>query len=153
MRGRKSLFKDHMIIEGEKLARLGFTVEEIADFWNVSSRSLYRWLNKYPEFCHTLKIAKQEADKRIEKKLFQRAEGYEYIEETHEKRGVGLILTKKVVKQMAPDTTAQIFWLKNRQPDKWRDKKDLDHSGEVKVDNKLTIEVVSVSDNDEDTGK
>jgi len=149
MRGRKSLFKDHMIIEGEKLARLGFTIEEIANFWNVSPRSLYRWLNKYPEFCHTLKIAKQEADQEVEKSLFKRANGYEYEEKTFEKRGDKVVLTKKVIKNMAPDTTAEIFWLKNRQPDKWRDKKEID----ANVIAKMSIDALRESLQDYDDPK
>lgn len=122
MRGRKTLFKKHMILEAQKLAEMGFTNEEIADFWGRSRRSLQRWLKKYPEFCHTLKAAKRKADKRIEESLYKRAQGFQIKETTYEKRGKELKLVKEVLKQVVPDTTAQIFWLKNRRPDLWRDK-------------------------------
>ena len=131
MRGRKSLFKTHMIEEAEKLAEMGLTNEEIADFWGRSRRAFQYWLNKYPEFLHILKRAKLKADKEIEKKLFQRALGYEYKEMTEEKRGGTLVLTKVVTKQQAPDVVAQIFWLKNRRPDLWRDVQHKVHSGGI----------------------
>lgn len=41
------------------------------------------------------------------------------------------VLEKKVVKQVSPDTTAQIFWLKNRKPAEWRDKREIEHGGEI----------------------
>lgn len=140
MRGRKSLFKEHMIEEAEKLAELGLTNEEIADFWGRSRRAFQYWLNKYPELLHTLKRGKLKADKEVEKKLYQRAVGYEYKEKTYEKRGDELKLVKEVVKQMAPDTTAQIFWLKNRRSDLWRDRREIEmpEGLEVKLVKTLT---------------
>lgn len=42
------------------------------------------------------------------------------------------MLVERKVKEVEPDTTAQIFWLKNRKPDKWRDKQDVQISGELK---------------------
>jgi len=133
MRGRKTLFKDCMFKEGERLARLGMTIEEIAVFWNVHRGTLHRWLNKYPEFCNTLKKAKEEADKNVEGSLYKRALGYEYKEQFYERRAgkEGLVLVKEVVKQIAPDVTAQIFWLKNRKPGLWKDRQDHKHSGTV----------------------
>ena len=133
MRGRKLLFKKHMVEEAEKLAELGLTNDEIADFWGRSRRAFQYWLKKYPELLHTLKRGKLKADKEVEKKLYQRALGYEYTEKTYEKRGDTLKFTKKVVKQIAPDTTAQIFWLKNRRPDLWRDKHEQEISGHIKT--------------------
>ncbi len=54
------------------------------------------------------------------------------------------ILEKKVIKQVSPDVTAQIFWLKNRRPDRWRDKQDIEHSGGV--DNKLDLSGLSAEE-------
>lgn len=42
-----------------------------------------------------------------------------------------LVVTKEITKEVLPDTTAQIFWLKNRRPDKWRDKRDIEHNGQI----------------------
>jgi len=133
MRGRKPLFKKHMIEEAEKLAELGLTNEEIADFWGRSRRAFQYWLNRYPELLHTLKRGKLKADKEVEKKLYQRAMGYEYEERTHERRAGKLMYMKRVEKQVAPDVTAQIFWLKNRRPDLWRDKHEQDISGGLDI--------------------
>ena len=113
-----------MVEEAEKLAELGLTNDEIADFWGRSRRAFQYWLKKYPELLHTLKRGKLKADKEVEKKLYQRAMGYEYEEKTYEKRGDKLVLTKKVTKEVPPATCAQIFWLKNRRPDLWRDKSE-----------------------------
>jgi len=133
MRGRKTLFKEHMIEEAQKLAELGFTNEEIADFWGRSRRSLQRWLKKYPEFSHTLKAAKSKADKRVEESLYNRALGHEYTEKTYEKRGGKMALMKEVTKEVVSSTTAQIFWLKNRRPDLWRDVQETKHSGSIRA--------------------
>lgn len=133
-RGRKTLFRAIMIREGEKLAGLGHTMEEIASFWGVSKRSLERWSNRYPEFCRALKDGRIRADVAVETSLYKRAMGYTYTE-THYKEVVptegpyaGQIRRykdKEVVKAMAPDVTAGIFFLKNRRPDMWRDMRDL----------------------------
>ena len=119
-----------MIEEAEKLAELGLTNEEIADFWGRSRRAFQYWLKKYPELLHTLKVGKEKADKNVEGSLYKKAMGYEYEEETYEKRGNELRLVKRVKKQMAPDTTAQIFWLKNRLRKAWRDDRSLLLSGD-----------------------
>jgi len=133
-RGRKTLFRSIMIKEGEKLAGLGHTMQEIASFWGVSKRSLERWSLKYPEFCRAIKDGRIRADVRVEMSLYKRAMGYTYTE-THYKETVVIegpkagqrirYVDKEVVKMMPPDTTAQIFFLKNRRPTMWRDMRDL----------------------------
>ena len=70
-----------------------------------------------------LKKGKEVVDIQVENALLKRALGYEFVEVTKELAETGLIVTKKVTKQQAPDTTAAIFWLKNRKPNEWRDKK------------------------------
>ena len=61
-------------------------------------------------------------DIEVENALLKRALGYEYVEERIEKSKRDGVKVIQTVKQVVPDTTAQIFWLKNRRPDKWRDK-------------------------------
>ncbi len=133
-RGRKTLFRSIMIKEAENLAGLGHTMEEIASFWGVCKRSLERWSNKYPEFCRSLKNGRIRADVKVEMSLYKRAVGYSYTE-YHFKETVIMegpkagqrirYADKEVVKMMPPDTTAQIFFLKNRRSDMWRDMRDL----------------------------
>ena len=139
-RGRKSLFREYMIEEGEKLAALGLTMEEIAEFWNVKRNVLYRWSRKYPEFEYTLKKGKLKADTKVTESLYKRAIGYEY-DEIHTKEiiiGEGeeakkaIIKDKIITKQISPDVTAQIYWLQNRRPDLWKDRRIHEHTGTVK---------------------
>ncbi len=133
-RGRKTLFRSTMIKEGEKLAGLGHTMEEVASFWGVCKRSLERWSHKYPEFCRALKDGRIRADVKVEMSLYKRAVGYSYTEYHFKetvitegpKAGTRIrYADKEVVKMMPPDTTAQIFFLKNRRSDMWRDMRDL----------------------------
>ncbi len=133
-RGRKTLFRETMIKEGEKLAGLGHTMEEIASFWGVSKRSLERWSHKYPEFCRALKDGRIRADVAVETSLYKRAMGYSYTETTYKETVINegsmagqkvRYKDKEVVKMLAPDITAAIFFLKNRRPDMWRDMRDL----------------------------
>lgn len=133
-RGRKTLFRAVMIKEAEKLAGLGHVMKEIASFWGVSVRSLERWSKKYPEFCRAIKDGRIRADVAVENSLYKRAMGYSYTE-YHFKETVIMegpkagqrirYAEKEVVKMMAPDITAGIFFLKNRRPDMWRDMRDL----------------------------
>ncbi len=135
-RGRKTLFKDFMFKEGVKLALHGFTIEEIAQFWEVGVTTLRRWIDKHPAFRTSLKRAKIEADLKVEKGLYKRACGFNFTEKTYERilikiQGNGngtpdreqhqMTLVKRIKKYYPPDTAAGFIWMKNRQPMKWRD--------------------------------
>ena len=96
----------------------------------IKRTSLYEWKKKYPDISDALKKGKEVVDRAVENALLKRALGYSYTETTRELVGTKIIVTKEVIKEVQPDTTAQIFWLKNRRPDIWRDRKDL----EAKVD-------------------
>lgn len=101
-------------------ARDGLTDKEIAERIGITTTTLYEWKKLYPAFSESLKINKEIADYEVENALRKRALGYEYEEITEKYEAGCLVETKRTVKQVVPDTTAQIFWLKNRQPDKWR---------------------------------
>lgn len=121
------LTKDGLILL-EAWARDGLTDEQIAHNIGISAVTLYDWKKKFPKFTKALKKSKEVADIEVENSLYKRAMGYEYVEETQELRDGELTTTKRITKQVPPDTTAQIFWLKNRKPRQWRDKKDMDIS-------------------------
>lgn len=121
--GRPSKFKQEYIAQAEKLCRLGATDIEIADFFEVDVRTLYRWKGEYEQFCQSLKAGKDVADERVERSLFSRATGYEHDEVDLRVVGGELVQTP-VRKFYPPDTTAAIFWLKNRKASDWRDKVD-----------------------------
>lgn len=102
-------------------ARRGLTDEQIAKNMGISRSTLSEWKVKYPDILDTLKKNKEVIDTEVENALLKRALGYRYEEKKttiSDKDGVKVTTIKK---EMPPDTTAQIFWLKNRRPDLWRD--------------------------------
>ena len=118
--------KDKLIlIQG--MAREGLTQQQIANNLGISIDTLIENKKKYSEFNDALKKGKEVIDFEVENALLKRALGYEYEEETYENG----ILTKKVKKHVAPDTTAQIFWLKNRKPNNWKDRVETDEDKEA----------------------
>lgn len=119
------------LLKLEGWARDGLTDEQIAENMGISRSTLNSWKEKYSDISDTLKRGKEIVDRQVENALLKRALGYRYDEVTME-NGVE---TKRVTKEVMPDTTAQIFWLKNRKPEEWRDKKDVDLVGEVNTNN------------------
>jgi transposase-like protein len=112
---------------GASLAKLGATGAEIAEAFGISERTLYRWCNAHVEFCQALKKNKSIADSEIAESLYMKATG-RATRKTQRKRitkdanGSKYEVIEKVEETLPPDTTALIFWLKNRQPQMWRDK-------------------------------
>ena len=117
--------------------RDGATDAEIASYIGISRDTLYSWKKKYPDFSDALKRGKEVIDIEVENALLKRALGYEYNEVTKEMtyapngEPLGLTVTKVVTKRERPDVTAQIFWLKNRRPDLWRDVKNVDMQAKI----------------------
>ena len=110
----------------EAWARNGLTDEQIAHNMGITTSTLYDWKNKYTDISESLKRGKEVIDVIVENALLKRALGYEY-EEVSEKYEYGMLTERKVTKkEVVPDTTAQIFWLKNRNPEAWRDKREVD---------------------------
>ncbi|KDE46301.1 UNVERIFIED_ORG: hypothetical protein BDK47_13332 [Anoxybacillus amylolyticus] len=118
-----------LLIEG--WARDGLTDEQIAHNMGIGVSTLYKWKNDHVEILEALKKGKEVIDRQVENALLKKALGYKYQEVTKElDQKTGLMVTTKVVeKEVAPDTTALIFWLKNRKPEMWRDKQNIEHSG------------------------
>lgn len=109
------------LIKLEGWARDGLTDEQIAKNIGINRDTLYRWKKAYPDFSDALKRGKEVIDRQVENALLKRALGYTYDEVTIKDD----VEVKRVRKQVAPDTTAQIFWLKNRKPEDWRDKREI----------------------------
>lgn len=103
-------------------ARDGLTDEEIAKKCQVSARTFAGWKTRFPQLGAILKQGKDYVDRKVEQSLLKRALGFSYEEKTYGKDGT---LTKCVTKMVVPDTTAIIFWLKNRKPEEWRDKQEI----------------------------
>ncbi len=125
------------LLKLEGWARDGLTDEQIASNMGISRRTLSDWKNQFLPISLTLKKGKEVVDTQVENALLKRALGYKYTEITKEKtfnpdtKQYDLNVTKEVVKEVVPDTTAQIFWLKNRKPETWRDKQNVEISGQV----------------------
>lgn len=130
--GRPTLYKKEYNEQVVKLCKLGATDEQIADFFDVALSTISNWKLKEPEFMESIKNGKLIADMQVADSLFKRATGYE--QETikvFQFQGSPVIVP--VVEKITPDTTAQIFWLKNRQPKLFRDRQEVEHSGEIKM--------------------
>lgn len=129
--GRPTSYLPEMAEQAYKLSLLGHTDEQLSRFFEVHLSTIYEWKNVHPEFSDAIKNGKEVADGEIVMTLRKRAMGYEVTEEKVEESGEGASAGKKVTiteKHIPPDTTAMIFWLKNRQPKQWRDKQEVDHS-------------------------
>lgn len=138
MTGRKSKYDPDKLILVESWARNGLTDEQIAKNLGIAVGTLYEWKKRHPEFREAIKKGKEVVDVEVENALLKRALGYRFEEVTRELLAVThedgtteqkLVVTKIVTKEVQPDVTAQIFWLKNRKPREWRDRQDLHHSG------------------------
>ena len=121
-------------------ARDGLTDEQISKNLDINIATFYRYKKDYCEFCEALKKGKEIVDYEVENALLKRALGYEYDEITYECGEE----VKRVRKQVAPDTTAQIFWLKNRKPAQWREKQVVETNSTVEV--KRPFEHLSVEE-------
>lgn len=134
------------LLQLESWARDGLTDEQIASNMGITRKTLAEWKTKYSDICDTLKRGKAVVDIQVENALLKRALGYSYDEVTRERVldydlltgqvvGSHMEITKTVKKEVQGDTTAQIFWLKNRRPEQWRDKRDVSVEGEISTNN------------------
>jgi len=119
--GRPSLYEPEFAAQARKLAELGATDLEVADFFEVDVATVHRWKLKHDEFRDALKIGKEVADTRVEDSLYRRATGY-----THRAVKImqheGVPVVEEYDAHVPPDVTACIFWLKNRRKADWRDR-------------------------------
>lgn len=107
----------------------GATDQEVADSFGVSVRTIHRWKKDHPEFAEVVLQSKEVADAKVERSLYQLATGCEYTntdtEITIDKDGNQKpAKIKKTTVQAKPDTGAVCFWLKNRKPQEWRDRRE-----------------------------
>lgn len=124
--GRPTRYKSEYSEQAYKLCLLGATDKDMADFFNVSEQTINTWKKRHRAFLESIKNGKDHADAEVASKLFHRATGYEHPEDDIRVLN-GEIVTTPTTRHYPPDTTAAIFWLKNRQPQKWRDKQEIDH--------------------------
>lgn len=113
-----------LLIQG--WARDGLSEEQIAKNMGISRSTLKVWKATYPAISATLKRTKEIVDREVENALYKRAMGFRYTEKTTETRydlnGNPYTYERIVEKEVLPDPTSMIFWLKNRRPAVWREK-------------------------------
>ena len=128
--GRPTKYKPEYKEQVYKLCLLGATDADIANFFDISEATLNNWKIEHPDFLESIKNGKVHADATVAESLYKRANGYEH-EDVDIKMYEGQIIKTKLIKHYPPDTTAGIFWLKNRRPKDWRDKQEIEHSGQI----------------------
>jgi len=131
--GRPTRYKKEYNEKAFKLSLLGAIDTDIADLFEVNPDTIYEWKKKHLEFSESIKRGKLIADANVAERLYERAIGYQYQETKVEVDDKGKTIKKTITtKTLAPDTTAQIFWLKNRQKENWRDSSSIDHTNNGK---------------------
>lgn len=136
-----------LLLEG--WARDGLTDAQIAENMGVHPMTLSKWKQKYDLINSALKKNKEIADREVENALKKSAEGYDVFEEVWERQfntktgDFEMVLTKKTKKHIAPSNTAQIFWLKNRRPQYWRDKVESHLNANVSTNTKTIAELIT----------
>ncbi|WP_420154868.1 terminase [Siphonobacter sp.] len=129
--GRPTAYKPDYDDQAYRLCLLGFTDEQLASYFEVTGRTINNWKAEHPSFFQSLKRGKLIADARVAESLFERAIGYSHPD-LDIKVIDGRIVKTEITKHYPPDTTAAIFWLKNRQKALWRDKVDVESNVKIK---------------------
>ena len=126
--GRPTKYDDKFAEQAYKYCLLGADDRRLAELFEVAESTVNNWKNDYPEFLDSIKKGRDIADAEVGKSLYDRAMGYSHTEDkifVHD--GVPVIVP--TIKHYPPDATSAIFWLKNRQPAKWRDTQNIEVSG------------------------
>lgn len=126
--GRPTKYRTAFSEQARKLCLLGATDKELAEFFEVSVQTLNTWKKEHASFLESMTRGKMMADAEVADRLYQRALGYSHKAVKMFQAG-GEILSEEYVEHYPPDTQAASLWLRNRQPKKWRDKQELEHSG------------------------
>lgn len=128
--GRPSSYTDEHPDQAYKLALLGATDEEMADFFEISRDTIYEWKNVHPEFSDAITRGKVSADANVAERMYNRALGYshEAVKIFPGNAESGPVYAP-YTEHYPPDTQAASLWLRNRQPAKWRDKQEHEHTG------------------------
>lgn len=123
--GQPTKYKVEYNEQARKLCLLGYTDEQLGDFFGVTERTINNWKEAHPEFFQSINNGKVIADAEVAEKLFEKAKGYSYVETSTVTGDKGKTIT--VHNKVAhPDTGAAFIWLKNRQSGKWRDKREVE---------------------------
>jgi hypothetical protein len=133
MAGAPTKYKTEYAEQAYKLCLLGATDKEMADFFQVEEKTINNWKKAHDGFLQSITRGKIIADAEIADSLYQRAKGYVHTDTKFAIFQGAITETMEYMKHYPPDTEAAKVWLKNRQPSKWRDKQEIEHSGDMGV--------------------
>jgi transposase len=140
-KGRPEKYNVKLLPQATTLCMLGCTNKQLADFFGVHIDTIYDWKKEHPEFSDALLNGREKAACKVVVNLFQRACGYSHKEDKifcHD----GEIIRAETVKRYPPDVKAITMWLKNKFPDMWSDKKEMDvvaKVGEIQEEDVKTV--------------
>lgn len=135
-----------VLLEG--WARDGLTNEQIANNIGINVKTLYEWKNKESNISNALKKGKEVIDFEVENALLKRALGYTITINEQKIDKDGCVHDTKRDVHVPGDTTAQIFWLKNRKKEQWREKQEYSNDeGFAKLDKLLEEQKNAYMDN------
>jgi hypothetical protein len=123
--GRPSKINSINLEQVKILYLSGWSDKQVSDFFDINEETLNAWKKKYPELAKSLKDWKKEADTKVERSLYERAIGYQHEEDKIFCEN-GKVTIVPTIHHYPPDATSMIFWLKNRQPEQWKDKADME---------------------------
>lgn len=129
--GRPTQYRAAYAKKAAKLCELGATDKELAEFFEVSEQTINTWKQKHPKFLESIRRAKDEADRKVERALFERATGYAHLDTKFATFEGRITDSCEYTKHYPPDYNAMRLWLLNRKPEVWRDKQEHEHSGRV----------------------
>lgn len=122
MTGRPTKYRPEYDDLARNYCLLGATDAQLAQFFDVSVRTIETWKTAQPTFLQSLKEGKDLADAQVAMSLYRRATGYSHKAVKIFGNAQGESNVVEYVEHYPPDTTACIFWLKNRQRDNWRNR-------------------------------
>ncbi len=120
-RGRPTLYLEEFAAQAKNYCLLGADDARLAEFFDVTERTINRWKKAHPAFAEALRLGKTEADAQVAQSLFQRATGCSHPD-VHVSNYQGEITLTPITKHYPPDVQAATFWLKNRQPHHWKER-------------------------------
>jgi hypothetical protein len=139
--GRRTVYKPSYAAQAAKACQAGFTDRELSALFGVSEVTINNWKLAHHEFALALKAAKEPADERVTRSLYQRANGYTYDSEKVFCNAAGEVTKVPIKVHVPPDTGACIFWLKNRRKDIWRERPETEQT--LAFDPNESIEISS----------
>ena len=124
-KGRPSKFDKLDMAQVERLIKAGLTDKQMAVACEITEQTWYNWKDAHKDFFEVIKDWKTDSNGAVKRSLWERATGYD-CKETKVFCSNGEIVTQEVTKHYPPDPTSMIFWLKNREPENWRDRQEVD---------------------------